>query len=123
VGRNRLAEEYRSNAELAWMLRGLSMPMAGLALLVLVLTPGSDALKALALAAGTVVTQWLRHRRYTARARWMTTTDRWWERLDEAPTLLAVSPHHVGAAAPAGAHHAPAAAPARLRIKGNHDHD
>lgn len=32
---------------------------------------------------------WVRSRRYWARAQWLASTPRWWERLEEAPTLIA----------------------------------
>ncbi len=31
---------------------------------------------------------WIRHRRFAARAKWLRETPNWWERMDEAPTLL-----------------------------------
>lgn len=93
-GRNQLAEEAQGTAEYAWM-----YSRAGLFLVPLAFAMASIATwwtdddpqrywQSALVTTALVAVSWIRHRRYAARARWFAETPHWWERTEEAPTLL-----------------------------------
>jgi hypothetical protein len=91
---HRLAREMAGSARgarlYATLGTGVLIPMA-VAMGVVATVFGEDAVTTWERAAtlvALVAVSWIRHRRYAARARWIRETPRWWERLDEAPTLL-----------------------------------
>jgi hypothetical protein len=91
--RNRLERETQGSADNAWMSSRAGLVGALLlttTAVVAVLYRG-DLLTAVRTAVVTSLlcwVNWIRHRRFAARARWLRETPNWWERLDEAPTLL-----------------------------------
>lgn len=91
--RNRIERETQGSADHAWMYsRGgiflsiVAVLAAGVAVYANLEVGAS--LKTAALAIGGCIVSSIRHRRYQARAKWMRETPNWWERTDEAPTLL-----------------------------------
>jgi hypothetical protein len=91
--RNRFMREVQGSADNAWFYsRGGLMVVAGSVATAIVAIVNDisvlDSVKAAGLATLTCLINWIRHRRYSARAQWMRDTPNWWERMDEAPTML-----------------------------------
>jgi hypothetical protein len=90
---HRLVRETTSSADHSWMVSrfGLVLVPAALTVAVLqetVLPPEPGAWRAVATSTAVTLVSWVRTRRLQARAHWYATTPQWWDRLDEAPTLL-----------------------------------
>ncbi len=88
---NRLVDELRnaaSSARVTFLLGAVGSPMV---VVMAVMADGSEKSALTRMAAGLVSVGFLgliKQRRYLARAAWMRSTPRWWERLEEAPTLI-----------------------------------
>lgn len=85
---HRLAREARASAENAWLVSRCGLALVAVATLAAAVHPDMNTWRSVATAALTMVVTWIRARRVQARADWLATTPNWWERLDEAPTLI-----------------------------------
>lgn len=90
---NRIERETQGSAENAWMVSrgGVFVFVVSVATAVVAAVSGIHAFGAAKAAAVTGMVcgvNWIRHRRFADRARWIRETPNWWQRMDEAPTLL-----------------------------------
>lgn len=87
---NRLADEAYHRAEGYWLASRLGL-LAVVVMVASMLGAGdyrSEAWKALATLTFTAAIGFLMERRWRARARWLHHTEQWWEKLNEAPSIL-----------------------------------
>lgn len=87
---NRLASEARHRAEGYWLTSRLS-PLAAAALMGGLIGKHDYRLESwrqpVVILLGSALS-WLMQKRWEARMVWLRDTERWWEKLDEAPTIM-----------------------------------